>query len=186
MNARQWMIAAAAALAVGSAQSALVGFDLDNPNDAGTIEGATDTFNAVAALVTVNGTTAPFLLEALDPGVNWGLFDLVIASASDTSRSGTATASLGGLTGALVSFVDNDPANSVLLSGWTYTFHFVGLLPGGSTTTLTLGGFGSGLGADRAAVATLMATAVPEPGSTAMMLAGLGALGLLARRRTSQ
>jgi hypothetical protein len=185
MKARQLMIAAATALAMGSAQSALIGFSADSVNDAGFFEGASDTFTAAAALVnTVNGTTVPLLLEALETGVNWGIFDLTIASASDADRSGTATASLGGLGGTLVSFVDNDPGNASLLAGWTYTFHFTGLLPGGTTTTLTMGGFGSGGGADRAAIATLVATAVPEPGQTGMMLAGLGVLGLLARRRT--
>ena len=177
------LLAGTAALAMGSAHSALVGFGLDNANDAASFEGATDTFNAVAALLNpLNGTTAPFLLEALDPGVSWGVFDLEIASASDADRSGTATASLGGISGTLVSFADNDPTNTSLL-GWSYVFHFSGLLPGGATTSLTLGGFGSGLGADRAAVATLVATAVPEPGTTGMLLAGLGVLGMLARRR---
>lgn len=178
------LLAGAAALAMGSAHSALVGFGLDNANDAASFEGATDTFNAAAALLNpINGTTAPFLLEALDPGVHWGAFELTIASASDADRTGTATASLGGLSGALVSFADNDPTNTSLLAGWSYVFHFSGLLPGGATTSLTLGGFGSGLGADRAAVATLVATAVPEPGTTGMLLAGLGVLGVLARRR---
>lgn len=182
---RHLLVAGAAAMAMGSAHSAVVGFGLDSANDAASFEGAIDTFNAAAVLFnTINGTTAPFLLEALDPGVDWGIFDLVIASASDADRSATATASLGGINGALVSFSDTDPNNSSLLNGWSYWFRFSGLLPGGATTGLTLGGFGSGLGADRAAVATLVATAVPEPGVPGMLLAGLGVLGMLARRRT--
>lgn len=178
-------LALAIGLFSGAAQAAVVGFGLDPVEDAGSSLGSTDTFyGAVAGVNTINGTTLPFYLEALDYGLSWGQGVLTIISASDSNRSGTAFASLGGFGGTLVSAIDNDTGNSSLLDGWTYVFEFNDLYQPDSTTSLTLGGFGSGLlGSDRAAIAELSVTAVPEPESIAMMLAGLGVLGAVARRR---
>lgn len=183
---RQAAAAFLASLTFGGAQAALVGFGLDSNSDAGPTLGSTDTFVAAAAgLNTVNGTTGTFFLEELNPGLEWGLAQLTLVSASDANRSGTAGASLFGLPGTLVSAVDNDPGNGSLLLGWTYVFSFAGTLQGNSLPTLTLTGFGSGLGQDRVAGASLVVTAVPEPSALALALAGLGACAVAATRRRS-
>ena len=65
-------------------------------------------------------------------------------------------------------------------AGWhqvQYTFD-TGAISGSSSYHLYLSGFGSGLSVDAVSV-----SAVPEPESFAMMIAGLGALGLMSRRR---
>lgn len=65
-------------------------------------------------------------------------------------------------------------------AGWhqvQYTFD-TGAISGSNSYHLYLSGFGSGLSVDAVAV-----SAVPEPESFAMMIAGLGALGLMSRRR---
>jgi hypothetical protein len=67
--------------------------------------------------------------------------------------------------------------------GWhqvQYTFD-TGVVNGSNSYHLYMSGFGSGLSVDAVSV-----SAVPEPGSYAMMLAGLGALGLVARRRRTR
>jgi len=71
-----------------------------------------------------------------------------------------------------------DPVNYG--AGWhqvQYTFD-TGALNGSNSYHLYIAGFGSGLSVDAVSV-----SAVPEPESLAMMLAGLGALGLMGRRR---
>jgi hypothetical protein len=188
MMIRKLLVAACSLLAIGGANAAVSGFQADPAADAtGTVYGSTDTFNGVVpALNTINGTTAPFYLEPLDAGLYWREFDLVIDSASDANRQLTATASLGGYTGTLVSAVDDDTANNNLLQGWTYTFHFTGSIAGDTSTQLSLGGFGVGLGQDRFASANLQATAVPEPETYAMLLAGLGVMGFVGRRRSAK
>lgn len=190
MFIRKLVAAACSFLAIGGANAAVTGFQLDNAADAtGTVYGSTDTFNGAAALLnTINGTTASFYLETLDAGLYWREFDLVIDSVSDSDRSGTAFATLGGYTGVLVSSVDDDPAPNSLIDGqgWTYTFHFTGSIAGDSNTTLTLGGFGVGVGQDRIATVELQATAVPEPETYAMLLAGLGVMGFVGRRRSAK
>lgn len=65
-------------------------------------------------------------------------------------------------------------------AGWhqvQYTFD-TGAISGSNSYHLYLSGFGSGLSVDAVSV-----SAVPEPESFAMMIAGLGALGLMSRRR---
>jgi len=72
-------------------------------------------------------------------------------------------------------------ANPVVYgAGWhqvQYSFD-TGALNGSNSYHLYFSGFGSGLSVDAVSV-----SAVPEPESFAMMLAGLGALGLMSRRR---
>lgn len=168
--------------ASGVAANAAVIF-ADLPNDAGSTLGSTDTiFGAAAGL---NGASNNVTLEALDPGLVWSSFSLVIDALSDTDRTGTATASFGGLAGVLVSSVDDDPApnNAFDGQGWTYTFSFAGTLAAGDYA-VTLGGLGNTV--LDAGLATLSATAIPEPETYAMMLAGLGAMSFIARRRKSK
>jgi hypothetical protein len=65
-------------------------------------------------------------------------------------------------------------------AGWhqvQYTFN-TGPVSGSNSYHLYLSGFGSGFSVDAVSVSP-----VPEPESYAMMLAGLGAMGLMARRR---
>ena len=180
---RKILAAACSLMMVGGANAEIVGFGLDGNADAtGTGYGSTDTFSGVGA--PWNGTTLPFYLEALDPGLYWREWTLEIDSVSDTDRSATGVVSIGGYVGTLVSAVDDDPPpNSLIdLQGWTYTYSFTGSIAGDSTTTLTMSGFGSNLLTD-VGTATLTATAVPEPETYAMMLAGLGVMGFLSRRR---
>lgn len=71
-----------------------------------------------------------------------------------------------------------DPVNYG--AGWhqvQYSFN-TGAISGSNSYHLYLSGFGGGLSVDAVSVSP-----VPEPESYAMMLAGLGALGLMARRR---
>jgi hypothetical protein len=65
-------------------------------------------------------------------------------------------------------------------AGWhqvQYTFD-TGAISGSNSYHLYFSGFGAGMSVDAVSV-----SAVPEPESVAMMLAGLGALGLMSRRR---
>lgn len=182
MTFRKLILASVASLAMGGAHAAITFASVEN---AGSTLGSTDTFLgatlpaiAFPPLATVNGS-GTFFLEALDPGLSWGDFALTIWNLSDTNRSSTATATFAGLTGTLSSFTDLDPGNSNLLQGWSYTFAFTGQAAANTTHGFTVGGFGG----DRGALAELNVTAVPEPETYAMMLAGLGAVSLLSRRR---
>jgi PEP-CTERM motif len=77
-----------------------------------------------------------------------------------------------------VAVSDANPVNYG--AGWhqvQYTFN-TGAVSGSNSYHLYLSGFGSGFSVDAVSVSP-----VPEPESYAMMLAGLGAMGLMARRR---
>lgn len=162
MNFKPALVAAAMSLVIGGAQAATVTLtdDVDvNP--------ALDVFSNSGDLST---DTFQFLLA---PGT-WSLTDVVV--------------SFSGLTAGTVS-LNGGPATNMnpfaIPGGTIYSLGFAGIVGDGVTyQTLTFNGFNSGTSS---VTVTAMQTAapVPEPETYAMMMAGLGAIGFMARRRKS-
>lgn len=129
----------------------------------------------------------------------WGVSHTSAGTFTDTI---TFTGATGGwVNGGLFSIALGDASDidftSVSLNGQAYTLLSVGsvstaVLPATSLSgplTLTVTGvaspsFATGTAISASYAGTLNVTAVPEPASMAMLLAGLGAVGLVARRRT--
>jgi len=135
------------------------------------IAGDTDTFIGYGYLLSTPLTAQ---LDSLDPSLFWHLDSLVVQTIDPNPISAVT---VNGITFALTS-------SSVGASGGTTDYLFTNL---GDLTSGTLASFTFdpvGLNAASISYANLNVTAVvPEPETYAMLLAGLGALGFMSRRR---
>jgi hypothetical protein len=194
MQVSKISLALALALTLGgTAQAAVAGLDDGSFESyaAGTLVGLSGAWSSEGTMATVQGPTGAYDGQRF---VSLGLGDRLVQSFS-VDTAGTYTVSFWasgegrsrlfdsddmaiGLFTAPVAMSSVDPVNHG--AGWhqvQYTFD-TGALNGSNSYHLYIAGFGSGLSVDAVSV-----SAVPEPESLAMMLAGLGALGLMGRRR---
>jgi len=176
MNMKLKSIAAAAVLAVSAGAHADETFELGTVN--GTLPvgntvfsgSFTDTYNFTVS--SLSSVTAIVLNTSYT----------IESSAISLGRIGLIAASLDGVPLTL------SIANTSIAPGIDMTvqklFTFTGVPMGGlNTHTLTIGGVADAPSA--AYTGSISVTAVPEPETYALMLAGLGVVGLLARRRRS-
>lgn len=205
MKFRSLVCALASALGVTTSHSAIL--FIDSPNDANSTYGSFESISGLGA-PQINGT-AGFFLEGLDAGLAWSNFKLTVFDVTDeTSVQPAASASINGVAASSVEFATqaavSDPVPFGLpvnvLSSFgglynVYRFSFSGLVLGGGTTnSLVLGGFNTTAHAILSPLfffpasdgggAVLTATAVPEPSRVALLLAGLAAIGWVARRKS--
>lgn len=189
MQISQISLAVALALTVGTAQAAVVG--LDDPSfqsyAAGSLIGSAGPWSS-------EGTNAMALDNAGQRYLFLGDGDRVVQSFS-VDLAGTYTVSFWASGEGRSRLFDSDDVAANLFtspvavsnptpvnygSAWQqvqYTFS-TGPISGSNSYHLYLSGFGAGFSVDNVSVSP-----VPEPESYAMMLGGLGALGLMARRR---
>lgn len=119
-----------------------------------------------------------FKLSVNGTAVGWGAFNLGGGGSSGWFGTGTAV---------------NSNGNSVAISGngGSVSFSGVGVALNAGNNTITfaytpigyLNGSGQSIGDESWKVAGATVTAVPEPETYAMLLAGLGVMGTIARRR---
>lgn len=178
------IVATAVAALVVQGASAAIEFEKDSLNDAGSVAGSFDKFIGESESDSFSGISNAVVLEALDPGVGWTSFKLVLSTYDDTERNITVT--FAGLAGSLSAHDDDTTTAGLRNKGWTYTYTFSGQLPAGEALTLTVSDGFTGRQAGHAvltAYASGIASVIPEPGAPAMLLAGLGALVFVSRRR---
>ena len=166
MKLRTLVLTSVLAASFGAAQAAGTLYVDQVDSD---VAGSTDTFAGSISngVGTLDGNWA-FTLDTPTDGSKWSVISFLVDFASPYATS--VSASLSGVTG------------SVSTTGRYTEVTFAGTFNPGAQT-LTLGGFGAGNGS-----VSLEATAVavPEPGSMAMVLAGLGIVGFMSRRRKSR
>lgn len=114
-----------------------------------------------------------------------------VKSSAQTTRGKTAAGDERGYGGGIIQFTSSDNGSSMGSSGWISSNAFGDLANQVDTDSKMLAGFYNNNGAQFNLVGKLWAearaesplTPVPEPETYAMLLAGLGILGLLQRRR---
>ena len=128
-------------------------------------------------------TSTPVLIgDAVNPGIFFDFYNFTLSTASDVS-GGIFSIPLPsyGISFLSVALFDNSFSQIGSTDMSPTTFTFSGLAAGGYH--LLVGGVGTDTKGGIYAGA-VVAQPVPEPETYAMMLAGLGALGFLARRRS--
>ena len=194
MQVSKISLAIALALTIGgTAQAAVVGLDdvSFESYTSGALIGSAGAWSSEGTLTTAQGPASAYDGQRF---ASLGLGDRLVQSFS-VDTAGTYAVSFWASGEGRSRLFDSDDVAASLFStpvavsntdpvnygaGWhqvQYTFD-TGALNGSSSYHLYFSGFGSGLSVDAVSV-----SAVPEPESLAMMLAGLGALGLMSRRR---
>ena len=159
-------------------------------------------FAAQAEDFTDNVNLVPNPSVAGNFSAGWGVTHLLAGAFTDTfSFSGTGLGSVNNFNGSLISigFVDTHEIDfsSVSINGQSFVLSEMGGVSlasfgpemlNGPLSMQVSGSAGPGLAAGSSITAsyagTANVTAVPEPGSMAMLAAGLGVVGLLGRRRS--
>ena len=142
--------------------------------------------------VLVHASDGVQFLDMNQAGVLGGLFQVVAATVGNSyhltlDTTAWATNAIGGTLG----YELYDPASNTVLASGSYTDTVGGTWISRSLNAVAISGsIGvriQGLAATQAGMGldNVVLTAVPEPGSTALLLAGLGAVGALARRRSA-
>lgn len=213
MTIRNTLVASAAMLLMAGAQATtststagLTTTYTDDFNNAASMftvtgGGANGIVNAGADdfLLLINGGSASFSFVAAQPLTSlavsfWYTQNDTGATASlaTTTINLADTTSQGTLLGA-AQFAGNNPGSS---TGGTFginnqdrfntSLSFTNLGAGNYTLTFTAPSLAGNLTGVKIDDVTILATAVPEPETYAMMIAGLGALGWMSRRRKAQ
>lgn len=211
MNMKSLISAVLLLVTFSNAQALLV---FNNPDNAGQGYGAVDFVSGSTAGTSfpflptaLNLTSNTFQLETLDPGLAWTNFVLTVydftveTGAQDPAVQASINGepAVGGQFAALRVPTDPLPTSFPTLPPFfnlaagtiynVYRFSFSGVsLAGGANTFVTLSGFDTSTlfgNVQDAGAAVLSMTAVPEPSTYALLLAGLAAVGWIVRRKTS-